>query len=26
LLGRLATAELLGTPQPVLDPYRPARF
>jgi glycine/D-amino acid oxidase-like deaminating enzyme len=26
LLGRLATAELLGTPQPVLDPYRPTRF
>jgi len=26
LLGRLATAELLGTPQPVLEPYRPTRF
>jgi glycine/D-amino acid oxidase-like deaminating enzyme len=26
LLGRLASAELLGTPQPVLDPYRPTRF
>ena len=26
LLGRLATAELLGTPQPALEPYRPARF
>jgi glycine/D-amino acid oxidase-like deaminating enzyme len=26
LLGRLATAELLGTPQSVLQPYRPTRF
>ncbi len=26
LLGRLATAELLGTPQSVLEPYRPTRF
>ncbi len=26
LLGRLATAELLGTPQRVLEPYRPTRF
>ena len=26
LLGRLATAELLGTRQPALDPYRPERF
>jgi glycine/D-amino acid oxidase-like deaminating enzyme len=26
LLGRLATAELLGTPQSVLAPYRPTRF
>ena len=26
LLGRLATAELLGARQPVLDPYRPERF
>jgi glycine/D-amino acid oxidase-like deaminating enzyme len=26
LLGRLATAELLGAPQPVLEPYRPTRF
>jgi glycine/D-amino acid oxidase-like deaminating enzyme len=26
LLGRLATAELLGAPQSVLQPYRPTRF
>jgi glycine/D-amino acid oxidase-like deaminating enzyme len=26
LLGRLAAAELLGTPQAVLEPYRPTRF
>ncbi len=26
LLGRLATAELLGAPQSVLEPYRPTRF
>jgi glycine/D-amino acid oxidase-like deaminating enzyme len=26
VLGRLATAELLGTPQRLLEPYRPTRF